>query len=57
MNITLALSAFQSLAQLLIEARANGSLTDAQLQTAALSEDSDTRNHAAAFIAQLEGKQ
>lgn len=57
MNITLALSAFQSLAQLLIEARANGALTDAQLQAAAISEDAATRNHAAAFIAQLETKQ
>lgn len=55
--ITLALSAFNTLAQLLLQFRADGSLTDEQLQAAALSEDADTRNHAAAFIAQLEGKQ
>jgi hypothetical protein len=54
--ITLALSAFNSLAQLILQARADGNLTDEQLQAAALSEDADTRNHAAAFIAQLEGK-
>jgi hypothetical protein len=54
--ITLALSAFNTLAQLLIQARANGQLTDEQLQADALTEDGTTRNHAAAFIAQLESQ-
>jgi hypothetical protein len=53
-GIATLLMAFNGIAKLILQARSDGSLTDEQLQQGALDEDADTRNHAAAFIAQLE---
>lgn len=52
-GIALLLAAFGSITKLIAQARADGSLTDEQLQDEALAEDEDTRNKAAAFIKQL----
>lgn len=54
-GIALLLAAFGSITKLIAQARADGSLSDEQLQDATLSEDEDTRNKAAAFIKQLNG--
>lgn len=54
--IALAIQAFNALAKLILQYRQDGQLTDAQLQAAAVAEDQDTENHAAAFIASLEKK-
>lgn len=53
-TLALTLAAFNSLANLIVKARADGALTDEQLQQAALDENADTRNHAALFIKSLE---
>lgn len=55
-GIALLLAAFNSVAKLIAQARADGSLTDEALQAAAITENEDTRDHAAAFIASLESK-
>lgn len=56
-GITLLLAAFSSITKLIAQARADGSLTDEQLEQATLAEDENTRNKAAAFIKQLNGGQ
>jgi hypothetical protein len=55
-SLSIILMAFNSLAKLILQARKDGSLTDEQLQQGTLDENADTRNHAAAFIKQLEGQ-
>lgn len=55
-GIAALLMAFSSITKLILQARADGSLTDEQLQDAAAVENLDTRAHAAAFVAMVEGK-